>query len=88
MDLSDQSPLLLIALLATTFIITLPFGVWREKCRKFTIQWWLAIHLVIPFIFIMRRWGGFSYWYIPLFLASTVLGQIVGGKIYPSKTIR
>jgi hypothetical protein len=29
----------------------------------------------------MRRWGGFSYWYIPLFLVSTVLGQIVGGKL-------
>jgi hypothetical protein len=81
MDFPNHSPLLLAALLAVTFIITLPFGTWRANCRKFTVQWWLAIHLVIPFIFIMRRWGGFSYWYIPLFLASTVLGQIAGGKI-------
>ena len=79
MDFSDQSPLLLAILLMVTFFITLPFGRWRAKCRKYTVQWWLAIHLVIPFIFIMRRWGGFSYWYIPLFLAATVLGQIVGG---------
>ena len=86
MDLFNQSPLLLAALLAATFVITLPFGVWRATCRKFTIQWWLAIHLVIPFIFLMRRWGGFSYWYIPLFLASTVLGQIVGGRINKAKT--
>lgn len=81
MDFSNQSPLLLTTLLIVTFAITLPFGAWRAKCRKFTIQWWLAIHLVIPFIFLMRRWGGFSYWYIPLFLFATVLGQIVGGRI-------
>lgn len=81
MDFSNHSHLLLMVLLIITFVITLPFGVWRVRCRKFTIQWWLAIHLVIPFIFLMRRWGGFSYWYIPLFLASTVLGQIVGGRI-------
>jgi hypothetical protein len=81
MYLSDHSPLLLATLLAATFILTLPFGAWRSTCRKYTFKWWLAIHLVIPFIFLMRRWGGFSYWYIPLFLASTVLGQIVGGRI-------
>jgi hypothetical protein len=81
MDFSNHSPLLLATLLSVTFIITLPFGVWRARCRKFTLQWWLAIHLVIPFIFLMRRFGGFSYWYIPLFLASTVLGQIAGGKM-------
>ena len=81
MDFSHHSPLLLTALLAVTFILTLPFGVWRARCRKFTVKWWLAIHLVIPLIFLMRRWGGFSYWYIPLFLASTVLGQVVGGRI-------
>ena len=85
MDFPNQSLSLLAALLAGTFVITLPFGAWRARCRKFTIQWWLAIHLVIPFIFIMRRWGGFSYWHIPLFLASTVLGQVVGGKINPAK---
>lgn len=85
MNFTTHSPLLLMVLLSATFILTLPFGAWRAKCRKFTVQWWLAIHLVIPFIFIMRRWGGFSYWYIPLFLTSTVLGQIVGGRINQAK---
>jgi hypothetical protein len=81
MDFSAQSPFLLSSLLAATFIVTLPFGAWRVRCRKFTLQWWLAIHLVIPFIILMRLWGGFSYAYIPLFVASTVLGHIVGGRI-------
>jgi hypothetical protein len=85
MDFSSQSPFLLATLLAITFVATLPFGAWRAKCMKFTVKWWLAIHLIIPLIFLMRRWGGFSYWYIPLFLASTVLGQIVGGRINQTK---
>ncbi len=81
MDISPHSPLMLITLLSATFLLTLPFGVWRARCRKFTLQWWLAIHLIIPVIILMRLWGGFSYSYIPLFLAATVLGQIAGGKI-------
>ena len=76
-----QHTFLLATLLATTFLITLPFGMWRVRCRKFTLRWWLAIHLVIPFIIMMRIWGGFSYIYIPLFIASTILGHIIGGKI-------
>ena len=69
------------ALLAVTFVITMPFGAWRARCRKYTVPWWLAIHLVIPFIILMRLWGGFSFVYVPLFVASTVLGHIAGGKI-------
>ena len=81
MALHHHSVFLLAILLAGTFLITLPFGMWRARCRKFTLQWWLAIHLVIPFIILMRIGAGFSYVYIPLFVASTVLGHIVGGRI-------
>ena len=81
MDFSSTSLIFLVILLSGTFVLTLPFGVWRARCRKFTVKWWLAIHLIIPVIILMRLWGGFSYSYIPLFLIATVLGQIAGGKI-------
>lgn len=81
MNLHPGSAALAFILINITFYITLPFGYWREGCRKFTIKWWLAIHLVIPFIFVMRRLGGFPFTYIPAFLYSTVVGQIVGGQI-------
>jgi hypothetical protein len=85
MNSGAASPLLLVSLLAVTFVLTLPFGVWRSRCTKFTIQWWLAIHLIIPVIIIMRVWAGFSYAYVPLFVLATVLGQIVGGRIPTSR---
>ncbi|MFV1957142.1 MAG: hypothetical protein ACC640_05110, partial [bacterium] len=71
--------MILISLLSLTFIITLPFGRWRVRCRKYSVNWFLAIHLPIPVIILMRLGAHFSYIYIPLFLASTVLGQLVGG---------
>ena len=81
MQFSNNSVLILFLLLSLTFIITLPFGRWRTRCRKYSVSWFLAIHLPIPFIIFMRFGAHFSYTYIPLFLASTILGQFVGGKV-------
>jgi hypothetical protein len=81
MNSAANSSLLLVSLLAVTFVLTLPFGVWRVRCKKFTIQWWLAIHLIIPVIILMRVWAGFSYSFVPLFVLATVLGQLIGGRI-------
>ncbi len=80
MNSSANPQLLLVSLLAVTFVLTLPFGVWRARCTKFTFPWWLAIHLIIPVIIVMRVWAGFSYAYVPLFILATVLGQLVGGR--------
>ncbi len=81
MQFFHNSGLILFLLLSITFIITLPFGRWRVRCPKFSVSWFLAIHLPIPIIILMRLGAHFSYTYIPLFLASTVLGQLVGGKL-------
>jgi hypothetical protein len=86
MVVETHNTFLLATLLALTFLITLPFGMWRVRCRRYTLKWWLSIHLVIPFIIVMRIWGGFSYVYIPLFVASTILGHFVGGRILLNKS--
>ncbi|NOY86619.1 MAG: hypothetical protein GXP52_04900 [Deltaproteobacteria bacterium] len=85
MDLSYGSTGLLLTLIVLTFVATLPFGYWRVRCRKFSVNWFLAIHLIIPFIIAMRILGGFSYLYIPLFIISALLGQFAGGVIRAPK---
>lgn len=85
MDLSYGSTGLLLALIVLTFVATLPFGYWRVRCRKFSVNWFLAIHLIIPFIIAMRITGGFSYIYVPLFIISALIGQLAGGRIRPLK---
>jgi len=80
MSIISNPSILLVFLLLITFFLTLPFGRWRVRCRKYSVGWFLAIHLPIPFIILMRVGAHFSYAYIPLFLVSTVLGQFAGGK--------
>jgi hypothetical protein len=62
-------------------VITLPFGVWRVTTRRMSLPWFLAIHVPIPFIFLLRVEAGYSYTLIPFTLTACVVGQLVGGWI-------
>ncbi len=70
--------LLLVLLFA--LIVNLPFGYWRQGLRKFSIPWWLAIHLPIPLVILLRISLGIPYATVPLVIGSAVVGQIVGGR--------
>ena len=60
-------------------------GQWRVKCRKFSKSWFLAVHISIPLIFLLRRFFGFGMWLVPLTVSSAVFGQIVGARITASR---
>jgi len=32
------------------FLLNLPFGYWRQNVRKFSFQWFLAVHLPVRFV--------------------------------------
>jgi hypothetical protein len=68
--------LLLFALLAN-----LPLGYLREGARKFSVRWFVYIHISIPFIIAMRLLEGFGFKVIPLTLVCAVVGQLAGGKV-------
>lgn len=85
--------LLVFTLLA--IVLNIPFGSYRLLTRKFSLAWWLAIHLPIPVIIILRKVAfNLPLWVIPISIASAVVGQIYGGKIAlfgqpePSKTAK
>lgn len=62
-------------------VINLPFGSYRNITRKFSVAWFLSIHLPIPFILVMRVYiFHLDVWTIPISLAAAVAGQIVGGR--------
>ena len=69
------------ALIAAVFAITLPFGVWRARTQRYSLAWFLAIHVPIPFIFLLRVAAGYSYTFIPFTLSACVAGQLVGGRL-------
>jgi hypothetical protein len=65
-------------------VFNLPFGMYRARLRKLSTGWFVAIHLPIPFIFLLRLGLGVSPWWIPLGLTGAVIGQVVGARLAPA----
>jgi len=74
--------LLLAALI--DFLFNIPFGYWRTNTKRFSVQWFLSIHLPIPFIIILRIYSGIGFEFItyPVMVSSFLLGQYLGYKLY------
>ena len=65
-----------------TFVINVPFGYWRAGVRKFSPQWFVAVHAAVPMVIALRfalglpfRWSMF-----PLFVAAYFGGQFAGSR--------
>ncbi len=71
----------LLALIVLIIVLNFPFGSYRLLTRKFSLAWWLSIHLPIPFIIVLRsQVFDLPLWVIPITFASAIIGQIVGGR--------
>lgn len=64
-------------------VINIPFGYWRSNVKKFSLQWFLAVHIPIPIIVILRIYSdiGFAWYTYPFLIGSFFLGQRVGSSI-------
>ncbi|MBI2264249.1 MAG: hypothetical protein HYU64_03620 [Armatimonadetes bacterium] len=71
----------LFAFLTFVFLINLPFGHWRAASRKFSLQWFAAIHLPVFMIILLRLRLGGAWTLIPFTVGLSVLGQFLGGRI-------
>jgi len=73
--------LLLISLLVLVFNI--PFGYWRSNVRTYSLQWFLAIHIPVPFIIALRLVSEIGFaWYTYVFLVTAFfLGQKTGSAV-------
>ncbi|MBI5484222.1 MAG: hypothetical protein HY888_07155 [Deltaproteobacteria bacterium] len=77
--MQDSIPLLGTVVLA--FVISIPCGYLRQNFRKYSFMWFFLIHVPIPFIVLLRVKAGVSWHYIPLTLAGSIAGQLLGGII-------
>jgi len=65
-------------------VFNIPFGYWRYNVPKLSFQWFLSVHIPVPFI-ILLRFGmdiGFHWSTYLLLVAAFFLGQLFGGKIH------
>ncbi len=81
----SEQVLPLAALVVFAFGVNLPLGYLRETSRKFSLRWFILIHLSIPFIVVLRGMLGFGWLLIPVTLACAVGGQLVGGRMRRSR---
>ena len=80
MDFSDNFHAIL-AIFVITLLLNLPFGYARAKSKKYSLRWFLYIHVPIPIIFIVRTLSHIQFKYVPIFVVAAVIGQILGGKL-------
>ncbi len=66
------------------FVFNIPFGYWRANVKKLSVQWFLSVHIPIPFIIFLRIYSniGFALYTYPLFVGAFFGGQYLGKVIY------
>jgi len=64
-----------------SLVINLPLGYLRAGTRKFSLKWFVYIHLPVPLFACLRRSENLSPWVIPSFIAGALLGQLFGGRM-------
>lgn len=73
--------LIVAGLVVFALITSIPCGYIRQNYKKYSFMWFFLIHLPIPFIVLLRIEVGVSWHFIPLTLAGSVAGQIIGGAL-------
>ena len=64
-----------------TLLINIPFGYWRAWTKKRSLEWFLAIHLPVPLLALLRTWMGVGLQWLPLMALSYATGQFVGSRL-------
>jgi hypothetical protein len=65
------------------FLINVPFGFWRSRVRKFSLQWILAIHMPVPLVVACRLLLGIGWHFVtfPVLITAFFAGQFAGGRL-------
>ena len=71
-------PVRAVALAGVTVSSNVPMGMLRSKTRKFSLEWVVVVHAIIPFIAALRKACLMPIWGLGLTVAGSVAGQYFG----------
>lgn len=73
----------LICVAIIIFILNLPFGYWRANVKKLSFQWFLAVHIPVPIIILLRIYAGIGWAFItyPVLVGAFFIGQLSGSYL-------
>lgn len=77
----------LIIVAVIVLFINIPFGFWRESVKKYSIPWFLAIHIPVIAVIFLRIYSGIGYALITYGVLITAFysGHKLGGFLYKKK---
>lgn len=71
-----------ISLLLFALFSNIPLGYLRMGSPKYSLRWFVYIHLSVPFIIGLRVANNISWQMIPFSIALAVAGQMIGSRLY------
>jgi len=71
----------LFSLLIFALLANVPLGYLRENSRRYSLRWFVYLHLSIPFLVVLRYSLGFGWGIVPFSVGCAVAGQMIGGRI-------
>ena len=72
----------LISMLAFAILCNIPLGYLRMGSPKYSLRWFVYIHLSVPFIIGLRITNNISWQVIPFSIGLAVAGQMIGSRLY------
>jgi len=72
----------LISLLLFALFSNIPLGYLRMGSPKYSVRWFVYIHLSVPFIIGLRIANNISWHIVPFSIALAVAGQMIGSRLY------
>ena len=81
-------PIRSLAMASTAILANVPCGMWREHTKKFSPEWFVAVHATIPFVAMLRKAVLMPRWAILLTVAGSIAGQQLGAKLEKARLRR
>lgn len=81
-------PVKFAAVSAFTAAVNLPCGAWREHFEKFSPGWFLAVHLTIPVVGMLRKALLMPPYAVAITLAAAIAGQQLGARLERDRRLR
>ena len=72
----------LISLLLFALFSNIPLGYLRMGSPRYSVRWFVYIHLSVPFIIGLRVANNIGWQMIPFSIALAVVGQMIGSRLY------
>ena len=72
----------LASLLFLALFGNIPLGYLRMGVPKYTLHWFIYIHLSVPFIIWLRVANNIHWHAVPFSIFLAVIGQMIGTRIY------